>query len=69
MQVPVKMETPVTEELLKTEKPDAVIIATGAKPLVPPIKGIDGANVVIAEDVLLGKGRCTARSGSSVRRR
>jgi pyruvate/2-oxoglutarate dehydrogenase complex dihydrolipoamide dehydrogenase (E3) component len=49
------METPVTEELLAAEKPDAVIIATGAKPLVPPIKGIDGANVVTAEDVLLGK--------------
>ena len=55
MQVPVKMETPVTEELLAAEKPDAVIIATGAKPLVPPIKGIDGANVVTAEDVLVGK--------------
>lgn len=53
--VPVKMETPVTEELLAAEKPDAVIIATGAKPLMPPIPGLDGANVVTAEDVLLGK--------------
>lgn len=52
--VPVKMETPVTEELLASEKPDAVIIATGAKPLMPPIPGLDGANVVTAEDVLLG---------------
>lgn len=52
--VPVKMETPVTEELLAAEKPDAVIIATGAKPLMPPIPGLDGANVVTAEDVLLG---------------
>ena len=55
MKVPVKTGTPVTEALLAAEKPDAVIIATGAKPLVPPIKGIDGANVVTAEDVLVGK--------------
>ena len=53
--VTVKMSTPVTEEILAEEKPDAVIIATGAKPLAPPIKGIDGKNVVFAEDVLLGK--------------
>lgn len=52
--VPVKMETPVTEELLAAEKPDAVILATGAKPLMPPIPGLDGTNVVTAEDVLLG---------------
>jgi pyruvate/2-oxoglutarate dehydrogenase complex dihydrolipoamide dehydrogenase (E3) component len=32
-----------------------VIVATGAKPLVPPVPGIDGANVSTAEDVLLGK--------------
>ncbi len=54
MGVPVKLETPVTEELLASETPDAVIVATGAKPLVPPIKGLDGENVVSAEDVLLG---------------
>ena len=55
LSVPVKLNTPVTEELIASEQPDAIIVATGAKPLVPPIKGLDGANVVTAEDVLLGK--------------
>ena len=55
LSVPVKLGCTVTEELIASEKPDAVIIATGAKPLMPPIAGIDGANVVAAEDVLLGK--------------
>ena len=34
--------------------PDAVIVATGAVPLVPPIPGIDGSNVVDAQAILLG---------------
>jgi len=34
--------------------PDAVIVATGAKPLVPPIPGIDRPEVVTAWDVLQG---------------
>jgi len=52
--VKMHLNTPVTEELIASEKPDAVILATGAKPLTPPIKGIDSQNVVCAEDVLLG---------------
>ena len=54
MGVAVKTGCAVTEELIAAEKPDAIIIATGAKPMMPPIEGIDGANVVAAEDVLLG---------------
>ena len=54
LNVPVYTGTEVTEELIREKKPDAVIIATGAKPLVLPIDGIDGENVVMAEDVLLG---------------
>ena len=52
--VEIKMGSAVDENLIVSEKPDAIIIATGAKPLMPPIPGIDGANVVKAEDVLLG---------------
>ena len=55
LKVPVNMGVEVTEEMIRDEKPDAVIVATGAKPLTPPIKGMDGSNVVNAEDVLLGK--------------
>lgn len=36
-------------------KPDVVFVTTGAKPAMPPIKGIDGKIVVKAEDVLTGK--------------
>ena len=32
-----------------------LFLQQGAKPMVPPIKGIDGKNVFTAEDMLLGK--------------
>ncbi|MCL2201898.1 MAG: NAD(P)/FAD-dependent oxidoreductase [Oscillospiraceae bacterium] len=35
----------VDAQTIKTEAPDALIIAVGAKPLLPPIKGISGPNV------------------------
>ena len=54
LNVPIHLGVEVNEELIKKEKPDAIIVATGAKPLVLPIQGIDGENVVTAEDVLLG---------------
>jgi 2,4-dienoyl-CoA reductase (NADPH2) len=40
--------------LVKDMEPDAVVIATGAKPIIPDIPGIDGQNVVQAWDVLAG---------------
>jgi len=40
---------------VELEKPDALIIATGAKPLIPEIKGVEQPNVVLAWDVLSGK--------------
>ncbi len=53
--VEIHLGTTVTEDVIQEVKPDSVIIATGAKPLMPPIKGIDQNHVVTAEDVLLGK--------------
>jgi len=53
--VNIKLETEYTSEICDKEKPNFVIIATGATPSKPPITGIDGENVVTAEDVLLGK--------------
>ena len=41
---------------VEAEKPDALILATGAGALIPPIKGIEGPNVRLAWDVLTGKG-------------
>ena len=52
--VPIKLGCEVTEELINAEAPDAIIVATGARPLMPHIPGIDGENVVTAEDILLG---------------
>ena len=43
------MGTEVTEDLIFAKKPDAVVIATGSTPLMPPIKGIDNPHVVTAE--------------------
>ncbi|MCT4596990.1 MAG: FAD-dependent oxidoreductase [Vallitalea sp.] len=45
----------VDEKLLQSEKPDNIIIATGAIPFVPPIKGINNSKVVYANDVLSSK--------------
>ncbi|MGB3956215.1 MAG: FAD-dependent oxidoreductase [Brooklawnia sp.] len=49
---------------------DALIIATGSAPLVPPIPGADEEVVVVAEDVLLGTvdvgGRVVVIGGGSV---
>lgn len=47
--------TELTADIVKNDKPDVVIIATGGEAVRPKIKGIDGPNVYLAEDVLLGK--------------
>lgn len=55
LNVPVHLGTEVTEELIQKVRPDAIVLATGAKPFMPPIKGIDQEHVHFAEDMLLGK--------------
>ena len=50
--IPIVLGTIVTEDLIKKENPDTVILATGATPLVPPIPGIDLPHVVESWDVL-----------------
>lgn len=50
--VDIKMNTEVTEEILKETKPDRIIVATGSRPFNPPIKGIE--HTVTAESVLYG---------------
>ncbi len=45
----------VEPQLAEKEKPDVLILATGAEPLVPAISGIDGPNVALAEDILTGR--------------
>ncbi len=53
--VELRLETEATAELLKAEGYDAVVVATGARQVVPPIPGIDGPNVLMAWDVLDGR--------------
>lgn len=53
--VQIHMNTEVTEELVKAEAPDAVIVATGSKPLILPIEGIDLPEIIPGGDVLDGK--------------
>jgi len=50
--VSVATEMAVTAELIGSVQPDAVIIATGARPYVPDLEGLDNAHVVTAWDVL-----------------
>jgi NADPH-dependent 2,4-dienoyl-CoA reductase/sulfur reductase-like enzyme len=52
--VDIRWNTEATPEVIKELKPDAVIVATGAKPTVPNIKGLKETGVVLANDVLLG---------------
>ncbi|HJB94184.1 MAG TPA: NAD(P)/FAD-dependent oxidoreductase [Candidatus Mediterraneibacter intestinigallinarum] len=50
-----KMNEELNEENLKNEQADAVILATGAKPLIPKIPGLDPEKIVYAADILSGK--------------
>lgn len=53
--VEIKYETTVTVDLMKENPADTIIVATGAIPAIPPIKGSDLPHVVTANDVLSGK--------------
>ena len=49
--VEVRLNTPVTPELARELAPDAIVASLGARPTVPPIPGIEGANVFKAEEI------------------
>ncbi|MDR0861771.1 MAG: FAD-dependent oxidoreductase [Oscillospiraceae bacterium] len=46
--IDLRLNTEVTPELAQSLKPDVIFAALGAVPKIPPIKGIDGVNVVEA---------------------
>jgi 2,4-dienoyl-CoA reductase-like NADH-dependent reductase (Old Yellow Enzyme family)/thioredoxin reductase len=62
LDVDVRLNTPVTRDLVEQEGPDALVVATGADQFRPEIPGIDGPNVVMGLDVLLDQ----APTGSRV---
>jgi pyruvate/2-oxoglutarate dehydrogenase complex dihydrolipoamide dehydrogenase (E3) component len=49
------LNTEVTVDLVERERPDVLVVATGAQQFFPPIPGVDGKNVVGAWDVLLDR--------------
>ena len=52
----IRLNTPLTREIVEQEKPDAVIIATGSTPMFLPIPGLDNRDYVkTALEVLRGK--------------
>ena len=53
--IDIRTGTAATPELIRIEKPDAVIVAVGSEPIIPNIPGITGENVCLASDVDLGK--------------
>lgn len=54
-----KMNTEATKALIEKENPYAVIIATGSTPLVPPIPGLKGDNVIVVNDYYKEKEKVT----------
>lgn len=50
-----KLQTEATSERILAEKPDVIVLAMGAMPAIPDVKGATGPKVVNAWDVLDGK--------------
>ncbi|MGI5849928.1 MAG: FAD-dependent oxidoreductase [Christensenellales bacterium] len=55
LSIKVKMNTELTADIVRQQKPDTVIIATGSVPILPKIPGIEHDFVKAAGDVLEGK--------------
>ena len=49
--VDIRLNTPVTPDLARALRPDAILVAAGAEPVKPPIPGIDGENVRSAAQI------------------
>ncbi len=67
--VDVRLNTAVTKALAEEIAPDVIIASLGARPIVPKIKGIDGSNVLGAEEAYINPdkvGRCVAILGGGL---
>ena len=53
----IRLGCEVTAEYVEKEAPDALIIAVGSKPLVPPIPGIKGKNVILVNELYKNQDR------------
>lgn len=48
--VEIRLNTTVTPEYVEREDPDALILAVGSNPILPPLPGIQGENVVVVNN-------------------
>lgn len=53
--VEVRLNTDATVNRVEELLPVGVFVACGADPVIPPLPGINGKNVMVAEDVILGR--------------
>lgn len=53
--VDIRLGTAVTPEYVAEQKPDALILAVGSQPIVPPLPGIDSDKVLVVNDYYLKK--------------
>jgi len=60
--VDVRLNTEVTPALVAAQAPDAVVLAFGAEPIVPPFPGPETARWITAYDLLHGKAEVTTGS-------
>lgn len=60
--VETRLQTEVTSDMIATEKPDMVVVATGAAPFKPPIEAVEAPYVYQSWDVLKGN----AQTGKNV---
>ncbi|MBI5895686.1 MAG: FAD-dependent oxidoreductase, partial [Desulfobacterales bacterium] len=63
LKVDVRLGSEADAQAVRAEHPHAVLIATGAGAIIPPIEGIDNANVRLVQDVLADE---TAIGGRTV---
>lgn len=61
LDVDIRCNTQATPELVRVLNPMGVFLATGAKPILPPLPGIGLPHVHTAEDVVAGKVTLTGR--------
>lgn len=54
----IRMNTAATKEYAEKENADALIVAVGSVPLVPPIEGLNGDNVIIVNNYYKEKEKC-----------
>lgn len=53
-----RLNTMVTPEYAAKGQADAIIIAVGSEPIVPPLPGIHGSNVIIVNEYYLHRDEC-----------